>query len=173
MYENGISLKAVIERMFHIMSKRNNFAKILALLTLGGLVGSIITLLLAPKSGRETRNQIKNSRATLTNKIKSARSQSNKKLGVKRISNWGNYPKVDVKFYEFEDLKTLRNILAQTNGTGTIPRGNGRCYGDSALSSQVISTLKYNKFLSFDETEGVIHCQSGVILADVFRGHGS
>ncbi len=149
------------------MLKRNNIAKILALLTLGGLVGSILTLLLAPKSGRETRSQIKNSGLGLVNKIKSVRKQSKDKLHLKRISNWGNYPKVAVEFHEFEDIKTLRSILAQSNEV--IPRGNGRCYGDSALSSQVVSTLRYNKFLSFDMEQGLIHCQSGVILADVLE----
>jgi len=147
------------------MIKRGNVAKCLAIFALGGLIGTIITLLLAPRSGRETRRQIKNRGLWFINQLKAARQRTTDKLGLKRISNWGNYPKVEVKFHEFEDIDTLRELLTKLQDI--IPRGTGRCYGDSALAPQVISTLRYNKFLAFDDKKGVIRCQSGVILADI------
>ena len=147
------------------MLKRGNVAKLFAIFALGGLIGTIITLLLAPRSGRETRRQIKSGGLSLVNRLKTARQQTADKLGLKRISNWGNYPNVRVKFHEFEDIHTLRELLTQSQDI--IPRGTGRCYGDSALAPQVVSTLRYNKFLAFDDKEGIIRCQSGVILADV------
>jgi decaprenylphospho-beta-D-ribofuranose 2-oxidase len=50
---------------------------------------------------------------------------------------------------------------------GIIARGNGGCYGDSALAPNVISTLRYNKFLDFDAEAGIIQCQAGVLLSDL------
>jgi FAD/FMN-containing dehydrogenase len=149
------------------MSKGGNKAKLLAMLVLGGVIGAVVSLLLAPKSGQETRAQIKRKSLNLANKIKATRKQAIDKLTVKRISNWGNYPQAQVRFYEFEDVETLQAVLVEANNI--IPRGNGRCYGDSALAPQVISTLRYNKFLSFDTNKGLIRCQSGVILADLLN----
>lgn len=147
------------------MPKRDNAAKKLALVVLGALLGAIIALLLAPRSGKATRAQMRRKVSQIVDKIKAVRRRTRDKLNLKQVSNWGNYPKVTVKFHEFEDIDTLRALLKQTNHV--IPRGNGRCYGDSALAPEIISTLRYNKFLSFDDQNGVIRCQSGVILADM------
>ncbi len=144
------------------MAKRGELAKLLAVLSLGGALGAGIMALLAPRSGDETRTQLKQRGQTLLAK---AKSRSPKNLERKQISNWGNYPNVEVEFHEFEDLDTLRDLVRQADSV--IPRGNGRCYGDSALAHQVISTLHYNKFLAFDEEQGIIHCQAGVLLSEV------
>ena len=143
------------------MSKRGELAKLLATLAVGGVAGAAIMSLLVPRSGRETRAQLKEQ---VVNKLPKKR-QALAGQNLKRISNWGNYPNVEVEFYEFEDIATLRQILS--NLGQAIPRGNGRCYGDSALAPQVISTLRYNKFLSFDNDKGTIHCQAGVLLSEV------
>jgi FAD/FMN-containing dehydrogenase len=45
-----------------------------------------------------------------------------------------------------------------------IPRGNGRCYGDASLANKTISTLNYNRILSFDIANGIFECQSGLVL---------
>ncbi len=50
---------------------------------------------------------------------------------------------------------------------GLIARGNGRCYGDSSLGENILSTLKLNHFLSFDADQGFIECESGVLLSDI------
>jgi FAD/FMN-containing dehydrogenase len=146
------------------MSKRGNVLKFLAMFILGSLAGVIMTLLLAPRSGKETRLQLKDKSLQFIAHLKATR-QNRQQRHLKKISNWGNYPKVQVEFYEFEDVETLWELL--TRSTDIIPRGNGRCYGDSALAPRVISSLRYNKFLSFDETKGIIRCQSGVLLADI------
>jgi decaprenylphospho-beta-D-ribofuranose 2-oxidase len=145
-----------------IVPKRDNIIKTLALLILGGIVGMIVALLLAPSSGKETRTQLKQG---LVNRIGGSR--RSRSLNLKRISNWGNYPKIEAEIYEFEDLETLRSLILRLDNI--IPRGNGRCYGDSALAPHIISSLRYNKFLSFDEKVGLIQCQSGVLLADILE----
>ncbi|MBS1949084.1 MAG: FAD-binding oxidoreductase [Bacteroidetes bacterium] len=85
----------------------------------------------------------------------------------KQIANWGNYPAMesDEKTFVFDDQ--LHKIINETSGF--IPRGNGRCYGDASLSENTISTLKYDKVLSFDIENGVFECQSGLTLDQVLE----
>lgn len=82
-----------------------------------------------------------------------------------KVSNWGNYPVAEAEVRSFgtpgEALQVMRSA------TELIPRGLGRCYGDSSLSSNILSTLKYNRFLEFDRENGILHCQSGVSLEEV------
>jgi len=85
----------------------------------------------------------------------------------KTVSNWGKYPAVDPDFRSFSNLAELKT-LALVKG-GVIARGNGRCYGDASLGTHILSTLRYNKFLSFDEGAGILECQSGVRLDEVLE----
>jgi len=50
-----------------------------------------------------------------------------------------------------------------------IARGMGRCYGDSALAGHILSSLKLNCFLRFDEQNGVLDCEAGVTFDDILR----
>ncbi|MBD3267848.1 FAD-binding protein [bacterium] len=50
-----------------------------------------------------------------------------------------------------------------------IARGLGRCYGDSALGSTVISTLRFKRILAFDDTTGQITCEAGVSLEELLE----
>ena len=78
------------------------------------------------------------------------------------IANWGNYPRMksDVKSFTF--IEQLSHLVHST--AHFIPRGNGRCYGDASLAATTISTLNYKRILSFDTTNGVFECQSGLTL---------
>ncbi|MFQ5611261.1 MAG: FAD-binding protein [Anaerolineae bacterium] len=84
---------------------------------------------------------------------------------MKAISNWGNYPQVKAELHHFDSVERLKEVLNAVDFA--IARGKGRCYGDSALSPHIISTLRYNKILAFDEETGLICCQSGVTLEDL------
>jgi FAD/FMN-containing dehydrogenase len=83
----------------------------------------------------------------------------------KTTSSWGNYPKIIAEQYTFETIGELRSLLREL--PTVIPRGNGRSYGDSALATNMLSNLHYNKFLSFDEQAGLISCQTGVLLSEI------
>src|ERR1700692_3553883 len=85
----------------------------------------------------------------------------------KQIANWGNYPVIEAneEFFAFPDQ--LQHLLSR--GEAFIPRGNGRCYGDASLAKTTISTLKFDKILSFDKTAGVFECQSGLILDQILE----
>ena len=79
------------------------------------------------------------------------------------ISNWGNYPVVPAIEVSFTMADQLPGVLTKA----CIARGNGRCYGDASLAETVISTRKFDKLLAFDASAGVLHCQAGVLLADL------
>lgn len=85
----------------------------------------------------------------------------------KTIANWGNYPvmETDEKSFSFTDqlVETIRT------SDSVIARGNGRCYGDASLEKNTVSTLKYDKILSFDTVNGIFECQSGITLDQVLE----
>lgn len=84
----------------------------------------------------------------------------------KNVTNWGKYPVVKTNFHVTSDLKEIEKIIKKS--TSIIARGNGRSYGDNSLNSDnILSTLRLNKFLSFDREKGVFECESGVILSDI------
>lgn len=81
------------------------------------------------------------------------------------ISGWGRYPKVEAHVASPASYESLKRQLA---GPETlVSRGLGRSYGDSSLSDSVVSTLRLNRMLGFDEEEGILTCEAGVSLSDV------
>jgi FAD/FMN-containing dehydrogenase len=85
----------------------------------------------------------------------------------KQIANWGNYPcmESEEKSFAFEDQ--LKEVIKGEQSF--IARGNGRCYGDASLADVTVSTLKYDKILSFDTEHGILECQSGITLDQVLE----
>lgn len=82
-----------------------------------------------------------------------------------KLSNWGNYPLVDAEVKQFTTMNELQNIIAGQDSI--IPRGLGRCYGDSSLNNRVVSTTKFNRMLSFVENSGSLTCETGVSLEEI------
>jgi decaprenylphospho-beta-D-ribofuranose 2-oxidase len=85
----------------------------------------------------------------------------------KQISNWGNYPVIETNEESFSFPQQLIELLSRQERF--IPRGNGRCYGDASLADNTISTLKFDKILSFDKKNGIFECQSGLTLDQVLE----
>lgn len=82
-----------------------------------------------------------------------------------KVTNWGLYPSADA---EVRSFTTPRQALAETaNWPDFIPRGLGRCYGDSALSEHILDTTKYNRFLEFNGDTGRIKCQAGTSFKEI------
>lgn len=81
------------------------------------------------------------------------------------VSCWGNYPKVQAKVYDASDPVAVYNTIPQKKNI--IAFGNGRSYGDSAVNERILSINKYNYFLNFNDITGVLHCQAGVLLAEI------
>lgn len=84
-----------------------------------------------------------------------------------KITNWGLYPVIDAEMKSGETLREVKNFLMENKEV--IARGNGRSYGDAALSDTIFSTKRLNKFISFDRIEGVLECESGVLLSDILE----
>lgn len=83
------------------------------------------------------------------------------------VANWGNFPVVEKEMKSEDSLSKIINFVKNHNEI--IARGNGRCYGDSALSEHIFSTKRLNKFISFDRLNGVIECESGVLLSQILE----
>jgi len=76
--------------------------------------------------------------------------------------SWGNFPKYNSALKKF-NFKNLKFNFSKNS----IPFGNGRSYGDSALAKNIIKIDDYNKILSFNELDGVIHVQSGILISEI------
>ena len=86
---------------------------------------------------------------------------------TQKVSNWGNFPTVEKEIKSEESYSKIKNYINNTNDI--IARGNGRCYGDSALAEHMFSTKRLNKFISFDRINGILECESGVLLSEILE----
>jgi decaprenylphospho-beta-D-ribofuranose 2-oxidase len=84
-----------------------------------------------------------------------------------KISSWGNYPIVDCDITLLD--KRVKESLDALNHKQFIPFGNGRSYGDSAIGSNILYCKTLNYFLNFDQKNGILHVQSGVLLSDILN----
>jgi len=82
------------------------------------------------------------------------------------LSNWGRYPKMKVKMTYPTSYERVLNAIEEAQHD-IIPRGNGRCYGDAALAPHVISSIRLNKFINFDERDHILTIESGVLLSEI------
>lgn len=86
---------------------------------------------------------------------------------IQKVTNWGNYPIVEKEVRSEDIFQKIKEFVLSRNEV--IARGNGRCYGDASLGEHIFSTKKLNKFISFDRLNGIIECESGVLLSDVLE----
>jgi len=84
-----------------------------------------------------------------------------------QLNSWGMYPIIKNKSYIFRDETILSLKLSEKKEF--IAYGNGRSYGDSAINNNIIYTKFYNCFLDFDEKNGLLSCQSGVLLSEILE----
>lgn len=84
-----------------------------------------------------------------------------------KVANWGKYPEVEAEVWEYNDPCKFQELVVKESPV--IARGMGRCYGDSALSKHIFSTVKLNHLLDFDEQSGVLTCEAGVTIEEVLR----
>jgi len=84
------------------------------------------------------------------------------------LMSWGMYPKVKNSVFNFDNNEILKQIINEHEKL--IPYGNGRSYGDSALSSNIINVKpKKNYFIDFNEDIGLLHVYAGVLLSDILE----
>ncbi|MCI5222048.1 MAG: FAD-binding oxidoreductase [Candidatus Electrothrix sp. AR4] len=83
------------------------------------------------------------------------------------LSSWGKYPKTKSSIFSFDNCSALKHIVYKYYEL--IPYGNGRSYGDSALSKNIITVRPYDYFLDFDEVGGLLHVQAGALLSEILN----
>jgi len=81
------------------------------------------------------------------------------------LTSWGNYPITENSTYNFDTDQSLQSII--NDHDELIPFGNGRSYGDSALSQHIIQVKSHHYFLAFDEKKGLLHLQAGALLSEI------
>lgn len=82
-----------------------------------------------------------------------------------QLSGWGNFPKVEARVSAPRDEAALASLVAEGSA---IARGNGRAYGDSAISARnTIDMRHFDRMLSFTPATGQLVAEAGVMLADV------
>lgn len=86
---------------------------------------------------------------------------------MEKVFNWGMFPKIEAEVYESSSYPKIVTLIKEI--PVVISRGNGRCYGDSALQKNIFSTNKLNKFLAFDDESGILTCESGVLLNEILE----
>jgi FAD/FMN-containing dehydrogenase len=86
---------------------------------------------------------------------------------IQKVTNWGNFPIVEKEMKSEDSFKKIKDFILTHNEV--IARGNGRCYGDASLGENIFSTKRLNKFISFDRLNGIIECESGVLLSEVLE----
>jgi len=83
------------------------------------------------------------------------------------LISWGMYPKTNNTVYKLQDADSLKETISSNDNL--IAFGNGRSYGDSAISTNIVHTKPYDYFLDFNKTEGIIHVQAGALLSDILE----
>ena len=87
-----------------------------------------------------------------------------KKLYNNKITDfrsWGNNIKINSTVKEYTKDIEIQNLQKFTI------RGNGRSYGDSALSEKALIMTSFNNINLFDRENGIIDCNSGIQLRDL------
>ncbi len=87
------------------------------------------------------------------------------------VSGWGRYPVEECHVYRPEKRRSVQDILGESGQPHYIARGLGRSYGDAATNGGggVISCLRLDRMLGFDEEAGILHCEAGVTLEDIIQ----
>jgi decaprenylphospho-beta-D-ribofuranose 2-oxidase len=85
------------------------------------------------------------------------------------LLSWGMYPRINNTVFKYDKEETLKQIINEHNKL--IPYGNGRSYGDSALSTNIINVKPKDYFIDFNKENGLLHVQAGVLLSDILESY--
>ena len=84
-----------------------------------------------------------------------------------KLKGWAGYPVYKAKMTSPVSLDEIIKKLKEGN---SIARGNGRSYGDSSISiTNTISMKNFNKVITFDNENGILVAESGILLSDIIN----
>lgn len=84
--------------------------------------------------------------------------------------SWGRYPDVaHAHVYKPAWDDQVPAALESAPNASLLPYGLGRSYGDSCLNADriLVDCCRLDRILGFDESTGVLRCESGVTFADI------
>ncbi len=84
-----------------------------------------------------------------------------------KINNWGAYPIVEAEVHQAQQAADLPDIVRQQSRL--IARGNGRCYGDSSLQKNILSTRPLQQILAFDPQRALLRAEAGCTLGELLH----
>ena len=87
---------------------------------------------------------------------------------MRAYQSWGRYPPVQHTRVVPVSWRSAPPELAQIPGN-VLPFACGRSYGDSCLNDQgtLLDVTGLDRFISFDESRGVLRCEAGVTVAEI------
>jgi FAD/FMN-containing dehydrogenase len=85
------------------------------------------------------------------------------------LSGWGNCPRVGCEVLRPTRAARLRSLVLKSDPRHLIARGHGRSYGDPAINEGlgVVDMNALNRFITFDQTTGLLTAEAGVSYADL------
>jgi len=84
-----------------------------------------------------------------------------------KLSGWGKFPILDTQLFA---PKNIDELITEVKKGQLIARGNGRSYGDSSIGKKITISMKnFDKIISFDEINGVLTAESGLVLKDLIN----
>ncbi len=90
-----------------------------------------------------------------------------------RISGFGQSEYVDAFVYRPTTVPEIQDIfnLARSSSRKVTLRGSGRSYGDANMGTEnlVIDSTRMNRILSWDKETGIIDCEAGVTIENLWR----
>lgn len=87
-----------------------------------------------------------------------------------QIASWGRFPKTaHAQVHKPAWNDQVPEILQNAQPESLLAHGLGRSYGDSCLNAGrgLIDCKRINRILGFDESSGMLRCESGVSLSDI------
>jgi decaprenylphospho-beta-D-ribofuranose 2-oxidase len=92
---------------------------------------------------------------------------------LSRISGFGQSDFADAFIYRPTTVQEIHEIfdLARSSGRKVTLRGSGRSYGDANIGTEnlVIDITRMNRILSWDKDTGIIDCEAGVTIENLWR----
>ena len=88
---------------------------------------------------------------------------------MSRYQSWGRYPTVHQDGSKLWWRSDPLPALSTPESAGLLPYGNGRSYGDVCLNpgGSLLDCRGLRRLIAFDARNGVIRCESGVLLSDI------
>jgi len=92
---------------------------------------------------------------------------------ITRVAGYGMTQAADAYVYRPTSVEEIRSVFeeARASGRKVTLRGAGRSYGDGNIGAEslLIDITRMNRILAWDSARGIIDCESGVTIENLWR----